>query len=149
MAQTTTAVNACDVEIALDNDGGVLTDISGSTNRISLDFAVNRGEANTFEGDYPISKTCGKTCSGTMTVLWSTTGDEGWDLVKGWYHVYNGASRTLRIDVPSNAGGNDRIQGEFLLEGYSFELASGEAGPILVEANIYGDGTINMLEIGT
>ena len=149
MAQTTTAVNACNIVIALDDDGGTLTDISGSANAISLEFTINAAEGYTFDGDFPIRKTCGKNCTGTLTVMYTETADEGWDLVKGWYHVYDGVARTMRIDIPSTGGGNDRYEGEFVLLSYSHEFTADDAAPILVECEIAGDGEIYLLEIGT
>jgi len=149
MAQTTTAVNACNIVIALDTDAGVLADISGSANAISLEFTINAAEGYTFDGDFPIRKTCGKNCTGSLTSVYTTTADEAWDLIKGWYHVYDGAARTLRIDIPSTGGGNDRYEGEFVLLSYSHEMTADEAGPIMVECEIAGDGEILLLEIGT
>lgn len=149
MAQTTTSVSACDAVIALDNDAETLVDISGSTNSVSLEFTLNMAESFTFDGDFAIRKVCGKSCTGSMSILWSTTADEAWDLVKGWYHVYDGAARTLRIDMPSTAGGNDRYEGEFILSSYSHELSSEEAGAVLVELEIANDGEVLLLEIGT
>ena len=149
MAQTTTGVNACNIVIALDTDAGVLADISGSANKINLEFTINAAEGYTFDGDFPIRKTCGKDCTGSLSVLFSTAADEGWDLIKGWYHVYDGVARTLRIDVPSTGGGNDRYEGEFVLTSYSHEFTADEAAPILVECEIAADGEIKLLEIGT
>lgn len=149
MAQTTTAVNACNIVIALDTDAGVLVDVSGTANTINLEFTINAAEGYTFDGDFPIRKTCGKDMTGSFTCVWSTTADESWDLVKGWYHVYDGAARTLRIDVPSTAGGNDRYEGEVVLLSYSHEMTADEAGPIMVECEIASDGEFLLLEIGT
>lgn len=149
MAQTTTAFSACDAVIALDNDGGTLTDISGTANDVSLSFTINEGTLHTFSGDYPIRKLCGKDCTGSMTIVMSGTGDEAWDLIKGWYHVYDCAARTLRIEPRGTGSGYDRIEGEFVLQSYDFTLSAGDAGPITVTANIAGDGVIYMLEQGT
>lgn len=149
MAQSTTTENACNAVIALDDDAGVLADISGSTNRVSLTFTINMGERHTFDGDFPVRHTCGKDCTGSLTILYSTTGDEAWDLIKGWYHVYDGASRTMRVDMPQTGGGNDRYEGEFILSEYSHEFAAEEAGAVLIEASIAADGEILLLEQGT
>lgn len=149
MTQTTTAESACDAVIALDDDAGTLTDISGSTNRVNLSFTINEGSQHTFDGDFPVRTVCGKDSTVSMTVLYSTAADEGWDLIKGWYHVYDGAARTLRIDMPSTGGGNDRYEGEFVLASYSHEFSSSEAGPVLVEAELLPTGEFLLLEIGT
>lgn len=149
MPQTTTAISACDAAIALDSDAGVLTDISGSTNQVELEFTNNEGTAHTFLGDFPIRKLCGKDCNGTITVIYTTTADEAWDLIKGWYHVYDGAARTLRIEPQGVGSGYDRYEGEFVLLNYSHPLSSSDAGPITVTANIACDGEIYLLETGT
>lgn len=149
MAQTTTSYSACDAVIALDDDAGALTDISGSTNEVSLSFTVNEGTAHTFDGDFPIRKLCGKDCTGSATILMSSTADQAWDLVKGWYHVYDCAARTMRIEPQGTGSGYDRIEGEFVLQSYDFTLSSEDAGPIAVTINIAADGEIYMLEQGT
>jgi hypothetical protein len=149
MAQTTTSENACNAVIALDNDAGTLVDISGSTNAVSLNFTIQMGESYTFDGDFPIRKTCAKDCTGTLTVLYTTAGDEGWDLIKGWYHVYDGAARTMRIDMPSTGGGNDRYEGEVILTAYSHDFSAEEPATVMVEAEIAASGEMLLLEIGT
>jgi len=149
MAQTTTAVNACDVVVSIDDDGGTLTDVSGSTNEVAISFEINMGEANTFDGNYPLRLVCGKTASMSLTALYTTTGDEAWDLIKGWLHVYDGDSRTVRVDCPDSTTGSDRYEGEWTLVSYDHTFSSGEGGPIMVSAELVNDGTINLYEIGT
>lgn len=149
MAQTTTSESACNVVIAIDDDGGVLTDASGSTNQVDMEFTVNDGSTTTFDGDFEITKVCGKSATMSLTIVYSTTADEAWDLVKGWYHEYDGASRSVRIDIPNSDAGNDRYLGEWTLLNYSLPLSSSEAGPIVVSANLKNDGEVLLLEIGT
>jgi len=149
MAQTTTSESACNAVIALDTGAGTLVDISGSSNQVDLEFTINSGSSTTFDGDYEITKLCGKAATATLTILYSTTADEAWDVVKTWYHNYDGASRTLRIDMPDGDAGNDRWQGEYALLSYSTSLSSSEAGPVVITANLKGDGEIQQLVIGT
>jgi len=48
MALTTTAINACDVAIWLDDDSAAPQDISGSSNEIDLNFDNKIGEVFAF-----------------------------------------------------------------------------------------------------
>jgi hypothetical protein len=149
MPQTTTAQNACDAVIYLDNDGGVLTDVSGSTNQVTVGHTLIVGEQRTFGNDWPIRLTCGKDSSLSFVALYSTTGDEAWDIVKGWFEVYDGAARTVRVDMPDASAGSDRLQGEFILSEYNYDLMAGEGAPVLVNATLLPSGQITLSEIGT
>ena len=140
MAQTTTAINACDVVVSLDNVSGTLTDISGSSNEVSMDLGQNIGEIATFDGDWMLKASCGKTVSVSLNVVYTTTADEGLDILRDWFFATSPGSRTVQIDVPDSTAGSDRYSGEFVIESLNIPLTAGEASPVLVSATLSNDG---------
>lgn len=149
MTQTTTAVNACDVVISIDNSGGTLTDISGSSNQCSLDIGRNVAEVFTFSGDWSIKKSCKSSVTVAVQVLYSTTADEGRDLLEDWIFDSPTTDKTVQIDVPDSSVGSTRYAGEFTIESYSVPLAASEAGVIICSANLSNSGTVTRSTIAS
>ena len=142
MAQTTTAVNACDVVIKIDNSAGTLTDISGSSNQCSMSISRNVAEVYTFDGDWAIKKSCKSAVTISIQVLYSTTADEGRDLLEDWIFDSPTTSKTVRIDVPDSSVGGVRYQGEFVIESYDIPLSAEDAGVIICSASLSNDGAV-------
>jgi hypothetical protein len=142
MAQTQTAVNACDVNIHLDNAAGNLTEISGSSNQCSLDITRNVAEVFTFDGDWSIKKSCKSSISVSIQALYSTIQNEAVDVLEDWIFDQPTASKTLRIDVPDSSVGSTRYEGEFIIESYGVPLAASEAGVIVCSATLSNDGAV-------
>lgn len=143
MAQTTSHANACDIEILLDNAAGTPTSISGSSNRVG--FTLNRevGELRTFQTEWPVRTSCGKSLEVTLGVIYTTASDEGKDIIFDWYFGGNaGTSRTLTLYVPTKNVGSDKISGEFALGPVSFDGDVSEPGPMAVECTLMSDGEI-------
>ncbi len=143
MAQTTNAVNACDVVISLDNAAGALTDISGSSNQCSIGMTVATAETNTFEGQWSIKKACKTAATISLQALYSTLDTEASNILADWFFNSNGVSRSVQIDVPSSAGGSDRYTGEFVLESLDIPLSADDAGVILLSASLSNDGAFS------
>jgi hypothetical protein len=140
MAQTTTAVNACDAVVQLDKSGGALTNISGSANNVSMNITQNIGEATTFDGDWTIKKACGKSVSVSLAVVYSVTADQGLHVLRDWMFAATPGSRTIQIDIPDGSVGSDRYSGEMVIESLDIPASSDEPGPILVSASLSNDG---------
>lgn len=142
MAQTTTSVNACDVNIFLDNAAANLTEISGSSNQCSLDISRNVSETYTFDGDWAIKKSCKSAVTVSVQALYSTTQNEAVDILEDWIFDTPTTAKTLRIDVPDSAIGSTRYEGEFIIESYSVPLSAAEAGVIVCSASLSNSGTV-------
>lgn len=143
MAQTTTSINACNAKIKVDNASGVLTDISGSSNNASISMAVDTAETSTFDGQWKIKKACKTSASISLTVLYSTTEDEGLDILRDWFFDGPTASRTVTINVPDDSVGSDQYSGEFVLESFDIPLTADDAGVILCSASLSNDGAFS------
>lgn len=149
MAQTSTAVNACDVDIWLDKVGGTETDISGSSNAISMNFDHDVKPFRTFGSVWPKRQECGKDASFTLTVVYSPTADEGLDILKDWFFAASPGARTLQVYIPTKNVGNDYYSAEVRIQSLSWSMSPDEAGPIMVQAVLVPDGEVTVSISGT
>jgi len=138
MPQTTTAINACVAKVSLDNSAGTLTDISGSSAKVSMNLTIEEGMVRTLDGVWPIRKTCKKDAAITLEVVYTTTADEGFDILRDWFFnavTYN-VARSIRLDLPDSTAGSDRYQGEVLLTSLTWDTDAAAAQPIVATANL-------------
>lgn len=150
MTQTTSAINSCDAQINLDNSAGTLTNISGSSSKVSPSFETMEGVARTLDGSWPIRLLCKRDATFSLSIVYSTTADEGMDLLLDWWFgaAYN-AGRSMRLDLPDATAGSDRFQGEVKLINFSWDVDAEEAGPILVEAEVKIHGELTRTAIAS
>lgn len=149
MAQTTNAVNACNVVLMVDDSTGVLVDISGSSNQASMDFSLQVAETFTFDGDWAIKKSCKKSVALTIQTLYTLNDAEGSNIMEDWFHNSSGISRTVQIDVPDGNGGSFRYSGEFILESYGLPVSADDAGVILMSFSLSNDGAVSRAAIAS
>lgn len=150
MAETTTAVNACDVKIHVDNSSGVPVDISGSSNRASLELRQTVESYRVFGQRWMKRKTCAKEGTVQLDVVYSEAADEGLDILRDWWFSNDsGTPRTVRLMVPSDAVGDDDYMGEFVLENLSIPIDAGQTGPIIVSATLLSEGAITYAALAT
>ena len=149
MAQTTTAVNACDAVISLDNASGTLTDISGSSNEVNLTLTVENGVYRRAYSGYPVRYALSKDFEAELVLVYSTTTDEALDILRAWANagVSSLDARTLRVDVPDSSSGSDRYQSEVVLGNLEIPLTASEGSPIMVSASVQGTGAYTATEI--
>lgn len=141
MAQTTTEINACDVSIWLDNAAGTLKDISGSSNQVSITLTLTSGATRTFASKWPRRKVCPKDAKIALSIVYSTTTDEGFDILKNWFFASDPGARTLKIYLPDKNVGSDTFSGEFVIDGdISIPLQAGTADPIVVSCTLAVSG---------
>ena len=69
MPTTSTAVNAKDAAIFLDDDEGSLVDISGSANKVRFDFTQELGTYRVFQEDWTLRVAHGKDASFKVDVV--------------------------------------------------------------------------------
>lgn len=141
MAKTTTAVNACNAAMALDSAAGAATSITGSSNKVSIALTQELGEYVVFQDKWKSRLECSKDVTYTLQVVYSTTADEGFDLLRDWFYTASPGARTLTVYIPDKNVGSDRYQGEVRLASLTWDTDRGEAGPILATAELVADGT--------
>lgn len=147
MAATTTAINACDAVIQLDDDLGALQDISGSSNNAELGFTQEVGEYQVFGGGWVKRLACARDATLSLSLVYTTATDEAMDVLKDWFFSNPGTKRTCQIDVPDSTSGNDRYSGEFYLVSLDIPLDVEEAGPIMCSAELAPDGGVTLAVI--
>lgn len=143
MAITTTARNACDASVWLDTAGGTLTDISGSSANIAPSFDLQVGEYRVFQDRWPKRIDCGKDASITLNVWYSTTADEGFDILIDWFFTTSPGARTFSWYQPSKNVGSDYFTGEFRLDDLSWTNDPSDPNPVMVTATLLPDGTVS------
>jgi hypothetical protein len=144
MAQTTTHVNACDASIWLDNAAGTPTDISGSSNSITMNFSRELGELVTFQQKFPVRLGCRKDAEFTLRVVYTTYANEGMDILKNWYFAGDPGSRSLHVYIPDKNVGSDHYSGEVTIGSFTFNADPSDPAPIAVEASLLPDGEITL-----
>lgn len=143
MTQTTTAVNACDVAIWLDDDAGVPKDISGSSNTASMNFSNQLGAVRNFGTRWQIRLECGKDATFDLSAVYSTAADEAVDILKNWY-FNNPGDRTLTIYIPDKNVGSDMYQCEARLQDLKIPVEAASADPIVVTATLLPNGPVTL-----
>lgn len=146
MPASTTAVNACDVVIWMEDNGGNLVDVSGNSNNFSLDFNRDIGEFKPFGSKWRTRLDCGKDASLSLDLVFTTTLAEGLQMLQDWFFNGSGA-REFNIDVPDSNPGSDRYEGDFVLESFNIPGDSSSADPIVCSASLKPDGQVTWSKI--
>ncbi len=149
MAQTTTHVNACDASLWLDNVAGTLTDISGSSNSVTMNFTREVGELRTFQVKWPVRLGCGKDAEFTLRAVYTTAADEACDIIRDWFFANDPGSRSFHVYIPDKNVGSDHYYGEVTISSFQFSADPTEPGPIAVEAVLLPDGAFSMTSATT
>lgn len=149
MAETSTAINACDVTVYLDNSSGVPVDISGSANRVEPQFSAQMGEYQVFGGDWIKRLSCKRDAQLTLQIVFSTAANEGWKLLKDWWENHHTTPRTLRFMAPTEEIGADDFQGEFLISTMNVPFDGTQATPVLVALTLMQTGGLTIGTVAT
>ncbi len=151
MAQTTTAINECNVTIRLDNASGTLTDVSGSSNAVSLAFTNAPVEFKHYDDDNPTRLLVGQDLTIDIVAVYSTTDDEALDLLRDWSTggISGVDERTIRISIPDETEGSDRYEAEVIPTALDVPFAADNAGPVIVSASLAGTGAYSVSQVTT
>ena len=143
-AQSSTAQNACNVQVQLADENGILQDISGSSNEASLEFDNKLGATKVFGTEYPIRLQCGKDAAISLKSVWSTALNEARDILDE-IQFGTGGKRMMRITVPNSNVGSIMYYGYVQLEKYVIPVKADQAEPIIVSADFKPTGNWNMV----
>lgn len=149
MAQTTTAVNACDASVWLDDATGELRDISGSSNNVEINFDHDVEAFVTYQAKWPRRLECGKDASFTLHVIYTEAANEGYDILKNWFFATAPGARSLHIYIPDKNVGSDHFSCEARLDSLAFSADRSTAAPIMVTAVLLPDGEVSHTDLAT
>lgn len=150
MAQTTSQISSCDTTIKLDDENGILNDITGSSNSVSIERLQNVGDGlKTFGTDFPVRQACGRDANISLRVVYSQADNEALYILNDWYHNHKGTSRSFQVDVPDSNPGSDRYAFEVFLQSLRFDDEAGSADPIMVEVALRPTGTFTWTVVGS
>lgn len=140
MPERKTAVNACGCLVKLDNEIGILCDISGSTNEATIKLERELGDYNTFNDDQTYYLECKESADVELTAIYTTEHNGSVDILAQWWEMKG--ARTIQIYIPQGVKGWHKWQGEAICESLEFPLKSDDAKPIMVKAALKMDGGI-------
>lgn len=142
MALTTTAINACNAAVWLDDATGTPRDISGSTNGVTMNFEMELGALEAFGTQWRTRLDCTKDASFDFTLIYSTATNEAVDVLKNWFFAASPGGRTCSIYLPTKDIGSDMYQFEARLESWSVPATAADASPIAVSMTVRPDGAV-------
>ena len=151
MPATETPVNSCAVVVHLADENDVLKDISGSAASANMDFTQDAETYTVFGSPGTQRMVCRSDSTLSMSVVYSTAADEGYDIVKQWWFnaAYRKLPRNVRIMVPDDSIGADDYQGSFYLTNLTIPLNSEQAGPIMVAVELAVNGEVTLSTVAT
>ncbi len=146
MPQSENAVNACDVSLWIDDQAtpGVLTDVSGSSNIIAMNFDLETGEWRSFQSRWNKRLQCGKDAQYTITVVYSNLMADAFQILKDWFFADKPGSKQISVYIPDKNVGADYYDGQFVLTNLTWTGDPSEPGPILVQATVAPDGPVTV-----
>lgn len=135
--------NACDGVLSIDDSAGSLVDVTGVANSIDMSRLIDIAEFNVFGSTYRQRLWCKKDATLSLEIYFSTTVDEGADILEEWYE--NPGARTVRWDMPDSTAGSWRYEGEFLISTLDFSASADEAGPVVFSAELVITGDLGVV----
>lgn len=148
MPQTTTAVNACDASVWLDDENGTLTDISGSSNTINMEFTNQLGSVSNFATRWPVRLECRKDATFKLTAIYTTAQSEAKDILLNWFFNFPG-NRTLKVYLPDKNVGSDVYTAEVHLATMPITVDASSADPIEISCDLMPEGAVTWVTNAT
>lgn len=149
MTQTTTAKNACDASIWIDNVSGVLTDVSGSSNTINMEFTEQVGTVRNFGTRWQILLTCGLDATFGFTAVYSMTANEAKAILLDWFFNKPGTNKTIKVYLPDKNVGSDVYTAEVKLISMPITVEAGSAEPMVISCQLRPDGPVTWVTNAT
>ena len=150
MPGTSTARNACNVAIWVDDASGVPTDVSGSLNQVRMTFTNVLGEFVVFGAEAIKRLCCGFDGTVELDIVYTTAASEGRDLFFAWeFGALRCTPRTVSIYLPDKNVGSDHFSGEFLIETMDVTGDRSDSGPMPITVRLLPNGSIDRTTAAT
>lgn len=142
MTTTQSEIVATNCVVMLDNAANVLTDISGSSNKVAVKFENSIAEWHTFSTQWKSRRVVHKDGPITINAIYTTLSTEAAQLVGNWFHGGNDSPRSLMLYVPDSQVGAFTITGEYVLASYSYDLDADADDVVRVQLELLPDGSV-------
>lgn len=138
-------INMINADVYLDDSDGTQHNISGSSAQIQFQFDHRLGTYQTFADDWDRTLPGPRGGTGTLTLLYTPTANEGFDLVRDWYleSFTERDPRTLRCDGSTEIG-YVQVIGEIQLNSFSFTGDANQGQPVQVSVSFTFHGAISI-----
>lgn len=140
---TSTAINACDATVELEDEFGDMVDISGASNEISMEFSRALADFRTFGSSWRKRMACGRDAAFGLKFVYSQDSAEAKRMIQKWFFQYPNAQRELRVYLPNKTDGADTYIAKVLIENFSFTPSADEAGPIMASSDMKPNGAVD------
>lgn len=143
MTVTSTTIAATNCGIWLDNAAGTLTDISGSTNSVTITPEHGVADWRVFGSAWHQRKVIGKSVTMAIKAVYTTDAAEVTKLLENWWSGGNDAARTMTVYVPDKNVGSGVYSGEFVLSSPPVVTLDAEADDVVrVDAELQSHGAV-------
>jgi len=140
MPQTTSAASFLDCKIKLDNAGGTLRDISGSTTQINPEFIHTIGRAHTGDTKWALKVDGTKDATMTVNVVYSQGANEAFQMLLTWWFTDPPGRRSIEVYIPDEDAGADIFYGEVKIGTLRWNGDYSSSDPIIATVVLETDG---------
>ena len=143
MPQTNSAASSVDCQAWLDDSGGELRNISGSTTRVRPNKTQTEGRFATGESSWQGMLSGFLDADLELEIVYSEGRDEALQLLKEWWFADVPGLRTIELYIPDFVDGCDVYFGEVRIRALNYPMAYNVADPIMVVASVAVSGVWN------
>lgn len=141
MPATTTAFTACDWKIEIDDSGGTLQDVSGSSSTLDANFDNDIGEFRVFGSEWKNRIQCGKDASFKLKGIATSGANEIRDLIENWFFSGSGL-RSFQFSSPGGNSGDIVYAAEVVLKTFKFSGDASSADPVMYDIELAPSGPV-------
>lgn len=148
MATSTTMLYGTDSVIEVEI-GTLTVDISGSSNKATINLEIIIGEADVFGDKWPQRVMTAKNCTVDCAAWYSSASNEAADFLLDWFNEAAPATRHVDIYINGKTVGNRVLSGDWVFNGVNIDLEPAATNPIPVTFQLLNAGAITILPYAT
>lgn len=134
--------SACDALVVVDALDLTPTDVSGSTNSVTVNVSKGVGTYWKANQNYPTRYVLNEDMAIDLVVLYSSSTSDAFGLLREWadQNVADSDARTVNVRMIESGTYQHNYYGEFILTSFEFSITAGEGGPVMVSASFENSG---------
>lgn len=148
MATSTTMLYGTDCVIE-GEVGTVMVDLSGSSNKATVNLEMIIGEASVFNDKWPQRVMTAKNCTVDIAAWYSSAANEAADFFQDWFNEAAPAVRQIDIYIPSKTVGATKITANWVFNGLNIDLQTAQTSPIPITCQLLNAGTVTVAPYAT